>query len=142
MYQSSAMYICILTCFVLHKTQLFICLTWSLTVESRTFWKELSKSGLVFFLRWKLKGFDLEKDLKMAELHVKFKQKKKSFKNLLELISLVVMIDSEITLLKVIVFVGGNAHIQYKDGSISKVYESPFLKKQNISIICWFWPVL
>ena len=72
------------------------------------------------------KGFDLEKCLERVEIRVNFK---KTFfllfeKNILELISLVFMINSEMKLLKVS---NGNAHIQFKIGvinaSISKVCE-------------------
>ena len=100
-----------------------------------------SKSGFVFILRWKLielKGVWIGKRSKNGRNTCKIK--KKPFCpffliNILELISLVVIIDSEMKLLKVSNFFVGNAHIQFKvcviNASILKVFKSTFLKKKT-----------
>ena len=78
------------------------------------------------------KGFDLEKYLKKAEFRVKFK--KKTFclsfkKDILDMISLVVMINSDMKLLKVSNFFWGKAGVI--NASISKVCDSTLLKRRK-----------
>ena len=59
------------------------------------------------------KGFDLEKGIKRAELSVKLRKTVFAFdfKDNLELISLIVLMDSEMKLLRGSIFVVENSHI-------------------------------